>query len=173
MNKYLRRFRTPLSSVSLALVVTLITIFTTHYLNTKTLNIEFEQTYYKMIIEKRFNAIEQVYVLLEGFGSSIIDPDTSNRYHLIFRTRNFQSQYYNTLVMLAKYEVWLMPKTMKSIRRLQNFISFERIDINRKDHGLKYFERLEKLVTDIEASVKVELGAMSRKDKYFEYLNKK
>jgi formiminotetrahydrofolate cyclodeaminase len=77
-----------------AFITAIIAALLSGYFNIKTKNKEYENSYAKMILEKRLFAYEQINLIINKLKESTLDSD-GKAYHIIFFSKeNFNSFFY-------------------------------------------------------------------------------
>lgn len=153
-----------------ALITAIIAALISGYFNIKTKNKEYENSYAKMILEKRLYAYEQINIIINMLKKSTLESD-GKAYHLIFSSKENFDNSFQMIFNISSHEFWLSEKTRKSYKNIFDEIircsslveNGENIDIIGKEE----YQFIGKLRDELERDVLVDLKDLYKIDKFF------
>ena len=153
-----------------AFITAIIAALISSYFNIKTKSKEYENSYAKMILEKRLFAYEQINLTINILKKSTLDSD-GKAYHLIFSSKENFDNSYQMIFNIFSLEFCLSEKTKKSYKDIFDEIircsslleNGENIDIIGKEE----YQFISKLRDELENNVLVDLKDLYKIDKFF------
>lgn len=164
-------FKSFIYGVITAAMIAGLTSLLSHVSQTSQLNIRFNHNYQKMVIENRFEAIEEVYALLNGFRTTVQSSNKKTS-HLIFHVSAMRHDYVGKIIALGRHERWLSSSVRAYLANLQRFLLDNSVDLGSKEHGQLYFDELSILVHDLDLQLSEEIRAMANQERFYSFLEK-
>ena len=82
---------------------------------------EYENAYFKMVLERRIKAYEQVEALIVQIKTTVLDSD-GRPYHLLFSDETSKGTTYKALFLTMSSAIWLSDELFDEIRQLNALI---------------------------------------------------
>ena len=121
--------------------------------------IEFRNDYYKIIIQKRIEAYENIEAQIQILKVSILDESDGKSYHRIFYSDEYFNELTSPLLKANSNSLWINKKTNEKLIQLLHI--FNKVRFENKDDlteaGKKYYWEIAYLRDDLENLVRNDL----------------
>jgi hypothetical protein len=84
--------------------------------NLRSKNIEYENSYSKMILERRLNSYEQLNVLINTLYKSVLDGADSKAYHIVFHSEDSFNIFFKEIHSISTIKFWLSDRSNDSLK---------------------------------------------------------
>lgn len=105
------------------LLVPIITVITTYFFNLKMKNQNFKDDYYKLILNKRIEALEKVHEMVNILYQYDIDENDNKKFRVYIGNLDNLLKYVNIKTNIFNYKIYLSNEINIKINEFESFIS--------------------------------------------------
>jgi hypothetical protein len=107
-----------------SVLATIFSVLLSYFFNSKLKKTDFQNEYYKKVIDKRLEVYELIEYQLSLLKISIVDEKDGKSYHRIFSfDQDFMTENTNPMNLIIGKSIWINKDTKEKINKLSNLIS--------------------------------------------------